>query len=149
MRTRARARTHTQTSSHQVRGIGGDLVETVECIDSFTNPKTSRTSNCFRITYRSMERSLTDEEINSLQVCVCVCACARACSRGLQATKPRLCVRVRTRLFVDVPRMVSPVRVPCVPVCGSRERSPRTWRLTYSMCVCMYDCMYMCACVCV
>jgi phenylalanyl-tRNA synthetase alpha chain len=50
-----------------VRGIGGDLVEEVALIDSFTHPKTQRTSNCFRITYRSMERSLTDEEVNALQ----------------------------------------------------------------------------------
>lgn len=48
-------------------GIGGDLVEEVVLIDEFTNPKTQRTSNCFRITYRSMERSLTDDEINKLQ----------------------------------------------------------------------------------
>ncbi len=52
----------------QVRGIGGDLVEEVVLIDNFTNKKTGRTSNCFRITYRSMERSLTDDEINALQV---------------------------------------------------------------------------------
>lgn len=53
-----------------VRGVGGDLVEEVALIDKFTNPKSGKTSNCFRITYRSMERSLTDEEINALQVCV-------------------------------------------------------------------------------
>ena len=51
-------------------GIGGDLVEEVVLIDEFTNPKTQRTSNCYRITYRSMERSLTDEEINKLQEAV-------------------------------------------------------------------------------
>lgn len=50
-----------------VRSIGGDLVEEVKLIDEFTNPKTERTSNCFRINYRSMDRSLTNEEINELQ----------------------------------------------------------------------------------
>ncbi|KAK9839299.1 hypothetical protein WJX81_006553 [Elliptochloris bilobata] len=50
-----------------VRGAAGDLVEAVELIDAFTHPKTGRTSNCFRISYRSMERSLNDEEINAIQ----------------------------------------------------------------------------------
>ncbi len=38
-----------------------------------------RTSNCFRITYRSMERSLTDEEINALQVRLPVLPACRTC----------------------------------------------------------------------
>lgn len=50
-----------------VRGIAGDLVEEVKLIDEFSNKKTGKTSNCFRIAYRSNERSLTDEEINDLQ----------------------------------------------------------------------------------
>lgn len=57
----------------QVRNIGGDLVEEVVLVDEFTNPKNGKTSNCFRITYRSMERSLTDEEINALQASGPVC----------------------------------------------------------------------------
>jgi len=49
------------------RSVAGELVERVENIDTFTNPKTGKTSNCYRITYRSMDRSLTDVEINALQ----------------------------------------------------------------------------------
>uniref|UniRef100_A0A7S0SL53 phenylalanine--tRNA ligase n=1 Tax=Mantoniella antarctica TaxID=81844 RepID=A0A7S0SL53_9CHLO len=50
-----------------VRNVAGTLVEEVKLIDEFENPKKGLTSNCFRIVYRSMERSLTDEEINALQ----------------------------------------------------------------------------------
>ena len=50
-----------------VRGVAGNLVEEVKLIDEFHNSETGLTSNCFRIVYRSMERSLTDEEINALQ----------------------------------------------------------------------------------
>ena len=39
----------------------------VKLIDSFTNKK-GMTSHCYRIVFRSMERSLTDEEVNDLQV---------------------------------------------------------------------------------
>jgi len=49
------------------RGIAGDLVEKMELTDEFTNPKLNKTSKCYRITYRSMDRSLTDDEINALQ----------------------------------------------------------------------------------
>lgn len=49
------------------RGVAGDLVEKIECIDEFTNPKTNRSSKCYRIAYRSMDRSLTNDEIDALQ----------------------------------------------------------------------------------
>ncbi|KAL7535002.1 hypothetical protein ACHAXR_006204 [Thalassiosira sp. AJA248-18] len=50
-----------------VRSVAGDLVEKIELIDSFTHPKTGRSSCCYRISYRSMDRSLTNEEIDELQ----------------------------------------------------------------------------------
>lgn len=50
-----------------IREISGDLVEKVECIDTFFNKKINRTSKAFRIFYRSLERTLTNEEIDVLQ----------------------------------------------------------------------------------
>ena len=50
-----------------VRSTAGDLAERIELIDSFTHPKTGRSSRCYRISYRSMDRSLTNEEIDELQ----------------------------------------------------------------------------------
>jgi phenylalanyl-tRNA synthetase alpha chain len=50
-----------------VRSVAGDLVEEVRLVDQFTNAKTGKSSACYRVVYRSMERSLTDEEINGLQ----------------------------------------------------------------------------------
>lgn len=50
-----------------VRDVAGDLVENVSLIDDFTHPKTGKRSLCYRLNYRSMDRSLTNEEVNELQ----------------------------------------------------------------------------------
>lgn len=48
-----------------VRSVAGNLVETIECIDRFQ--KNSKKSECYRITYRHFDRSLTNAEIDALQ----------------------------------------------------------------------------------
>ena len=50
-----------------VRNVAGDLAESVTLIDEFAHPETGRKSVCYRVTYRSMSRVLTNEEINDLQ----------------------------------------------------------------------------------
>ena len=49
-----------------VRNTAGDLVEDVTLVDSFTHPKNGRRSLCYRINYRSLERTLSREETNDL-----------------------------------------------------------------------------------
>lgn len=53
--------------SEIVRAVAGDVIEEMTLADQFTHPKTNRTSLCFRITYRAMDRTLRDEEVNELQ----------------------------------------------------------------------------------
>lgn len=49
-----------------VREIGKDQVETVQLIDSFTEPKKQKKSQTFRINFRSLERTLTNQEVNDM-----------------------------------------------------------------------------------
>jgi phenylalanyl-tRNA synthetase alpha chain len=49
-----------------VREVAGNLVEDVKRTDEFVHPKTGRKSLCYRINYRSLERTLKNEEVNQL-----------------------------------------------------------------------------------
>eukprot|EP00842_Homolaphlyctis_polyrhiza_P001775 jgi/Hompol1/2599/HPOL_005568-RA len=55
---------HDNDFAEIVRDIAGDIAEEVKL---FKHPKTGRTSKCFRINYRSMERTLTNAEIDQIQ----------------------------------------------------------------------------------
>lgn len=54
-----------------VRNHAGDLVESVKLVDEFQHPKTKRRSLCYRINFQSMDRNLTNDEINKIQKKVC------------------------------------------------------------------------------
>ncbi|KAF2689437.1 phenylalanyl-tRNA synthetase mitochondrial precursor [Lentithecium fluviatile CBS 122367] len=48
------------------REVCGEVVEDVRLVDEFVHPKTGRKSFCYRVNYRSLERTLTNEETNGL-----------------------------------------------------------------------------------
>lgn len=50
-----------------VRTVAGDLVENVKLVDQFTHPKKGKKSLCYRINYQSMDRNITNTEVNQLQ----------------------------------------------------------------------------------
>jgi len=49
--------------------VANDLVEEVSLVDEFSAPGKG-TSHCYRLSYRSHERSLTDAEVNDLQAAI-------------------------------------------------------------------------------
>ncbi|EEP81580.1 hypothetical protein UREG_06445 [Uncinocarpus reesii 1704] len=49
-----------------VRDVAGNLVEDVGLVDEFMHPKTGRKSLCYRINYRSLEKTLTNKQVNEL-----------------------------------------------------------------------------------
>ncbi|KHJ30743.1 putative phenylalanine-trna synthetase [Erysiphe necator] len=53
-----------------VRDVAGDTVESVRKVDAFYHPKTGRTSWCYRVNYRSLEKTLTSIEANMLHEAV-------------------------------------------------------------------------------
>lgn len=57
---------HVNDVMEVVRSHAGDLAESVSLVDEFTHPKTGRKSQCYRINYQSMDRNLTNAEINEI-----------------------------------------------------------------------------------
>lgn len=49
------------------RTHGNDLIEDMALVDEYTEPVTGRKSACYRIVYRAMDRSLTDDQVNEIQ----------------------------------------------------------------------------------
>ena len=49
-----------------VRDVAGALAEDVALVDEFLHPTSGRKSLCYRVNYRSLERTLTNEETNRM-----------------------------------------------------------------------------------
>ncbi|MCJ1234914.1 hypothetical protein MMC14_002878 [Varicellaria rhodocarpa] len=49
------------------REVAKGCIEDMKLVDSFTHPTTGRKSLCYRINYRSLDRTLTNAEANDLQ----------------------------------------------------------------------------------
>lgn len=61
-----KAALHENDVMELVRETAGNLVEDVRLTDEFAHPKTGRKSMCYRINYRSLERTMTNAEANDL-----------------------------------------------------------------------------------
>lgn len=57
---------HSNDLMEVVRDVAGDCVEDVSVVDEFVHPKSGRRSMCYRINYRSLERTLTNGETNEM-----------------------------------------------------------------------------------
>ncbi|CAK7271144.1 phenylalanyl-tRNA synthetase alpha subunit, mitochondrial [Sporothrix epigloea] len=57
---------HNNDVMEVIRSVAGDTVEDVQLTDTFTHPKTGRQSLCYRINYRSLEKTLTNAVTNRL-----------------------------------------------------------------------------------
>ena len=53
-----------------MREVGGDLIENVEEIMEYKDPKTGRVSKAYRILFRSLERTLENAEITEFQMAI-------------------------------------------------------------------------------
>lgn len=58
---------HTNDVMEIVRTHAGDWAESVSLVDEFVHPKTGKQSQCYRVNYQSMDRNLTNGEINEVQ----------------------------------------------------------------------------------